>query len=109
MTTHQRIKIAEDIVYLLENRFKILGFKFGIDPLLGLVPVVGDLIPFVIAIYLVWVAWAEGLDRSIIIKMALLVLLDFIIGSIPIIGDAADFVFRAHTKNLEILKRELDV
>ena len=80
MTTSERIKIAEDIVNLLENRFKVLGFKFGLDPLVGLIPIVGDLVP----------------------------LADFLIGLVPILGDAADFVFRAHTKNLEILKRELN-
>jgi hypothetical protein len=107
MTIHKKIKIADDIVNLLENRFKILGYKFGIDPLIGFIPVLGDLIPFLISGYLIWIAYTEGLSYKIIGKMVFLVFLDFIIGIIPFIGDAFDFVFRAHLKNLEILKKEL--
>lgn len=108
MTAWEKIKIAEDIVNLLENKFKIWGYKFGFDPIIGLIPVVGDLLPLAISTYLVWIAYTERVSYKVIGKMLVLVLADFIIGAIPVIGDAADFVFRAHLKNLEILKRELD-
>jgi hypothetical protein len=108
MTAWEKIKIAENIVNLLENKFKIWGYKFGFDPIIGLIPVVGDIIPLAISLYLVWIAYTEKVSSRVIGKMSLLILADFIIGLIPVVGDAADFVFRAHLKNLEILKKEVD-
>lgn len=107
MNTAEKIKLADKIVELLESRFSFLGYKFGIDPLVGLIPVLGDIIPALLSLYLVWVAYTEGLGISTIVKMLLLILVDILIGSIPILGDVTDFIFRAHTKNLQILKDEM--
>lgn len=107
MTAWEKLKIAEDIVNLLENKFKVWGYKFGFDPIIGLIPIVGDLLPLAISLYLIWIAYTEKLSSRVIGKMIFLVLLDFIIGVIPVVGDAADFVFKAHLRNLDILKGEL--
>ena len=107
MTHHQHIEIAEKIVDMLENKFKIGPFKFGLDPLLGLIPILGDLIPDILAGYLVWVAWRANLSKKVIGQMVGLVVVDFAISSVPIAGDIADFFFRAYSRNLMILKREL--
>lgn len=104
---HARIKAAEDVVELLENKFKVGPFKFGLDPIIGLFPVIGDLIPALLSSYLVWVAWQAKLDTQIIIKMISYIAIDYIVGSIPIIGDLFDFIYKAHTMNLNILKKEL--
>ncbi len=107
MKTNHHIKRAEDLVELLENKFKVGPFKFGLDPILGLFPFVGDLIPAIMSLYLVWVAYISKVEHSIILKMVGYIIIDYVVGSIPILGDIIDFFFRAHTKNLEILKKEL--
>lgn len=107
MKFEDKIKIAEDIVELLDNKFEFLGFKFGFDPLIGLIPIAGDLIPLAISLYLIWVAYTENVPARKIGFMIFIVVIDFLIGIIPVVGDLADFVFRAHIKNLAILKKEL--
>ena len=66
------------LVDLLDDRFKIFGFKFGIDPLLGLVPGWGDFVSFLISLYLVWVALKLKLPGRKILRMLFNLSLDFI-------------------------------
>jgi len=102
---NKHLKTAIYLSKLLDSKFKVLGFKFGIDPLLGLLPGGGDLVSFVLALYLVWVGIDMKLPKD---KMGFLiknVVLDFGIGLIPIFGDVWDFVFKANDKNLKILKQ----
>ena len=109
MTISEKIKVADKIVDLLENKFKVFGYKFGLDPLIGLIPVVGDIVPFAMSFYLIAIAYQANVSSKVILKMCFITLIDFLIGVIPIIGDLSDFVFRAHLKNLQILKRELSI
>lgn len=109
MTLQQKIKIAEYITYLLDNKFKIGPLSFGLDPILGLFPGIGDFIPFAMSFYLVIIAIQHKASVYTIIKMIFYTVADFLIGTIPIVGDAADFFFKASTKNLELLKDEFDI
>lgn len=99
------LKIAETLTNLLENRFRIFGLKFGIDPLLGLVPWLGDAISALLSCYLVWAAYKMKIPQNIINQMLKNIALDFIMGSIPVIGDVSDFIYKANTRNLELLKK----
>lgn len=89
---------------LLDNKFKIVGFRFGIEPLLGLIPGVGDFIGLVMSFYLIWIAVQLKLPQDKVQQMVLNVLFDFIIGLFPVIGDVADFVFKSNVRNIQILK-----
>lgn len=93
---------------LLDNQFKIGGFSFGIDPLLGLIPVLGDIIPLIFSVYLIILAKSEDLEDYVIHQMIGNMVIDFIIGTVPLVGDVGDFFFKASQKNLLLLKRELD-
>ena len=93
---------------LLDSRFRLPGgFRFGLDPLIGLVPVAGDGISAVIALYIVLEAWRLGASRGTLARMLLNVGLDLAVGAIPVLGDAADFVFRSNRRNLALLRRHL--
>lgn len=98
------MKIARHIAELMENRFELFGFKFGLDPIIGLFSGLGDLIPFIFGGYFIWIAIKIGLDSEKISQMVWNIILDFIVGVIPFFGDIFDFAFRSHTKNMKILE-----
>lgn len=81
--------------------------KFGLDPLIGLVPVVGDLIPAAIGLYLVFEARELGASRWLQARMVGNLLLDLLVGAVPVLGDFFDLMFRAHHRNLKLLQKEL--
>lgn len=95
---------------LLERSFVIPGVNFpiGLDVLIGLVPVVGEIITTAMGAYIVWEARNLGLPRWKLARMSLNVLFDTAIGAIPLVGDAADALFRSNTRNLRILLRHID-
>lgn len=97
------LRIATTMAYLLDSRFKILGRKFGIDSLLGLIPGLGDLISLGLALYIVWVGIKMKLPLDKLARMIGNILLDFGLGLVPVLGDIADIVFKSNLKNLEIL------
>jgi hypothetical protein len=95
---------------LLERAFVVPGTndRVGLDAVVGLVPVVGDLITTAMGAWLVWEARNLGMSKFHLVRMSGNVALDTVIGAVPLVGDAFDFVFRSNTRNLRILKRWLD-
>jgi hypothetical protein len=95
---------------LLERSFMIPGVNMavGLDAIIGLVPVLGDVVTTALGAYIVWEAKNLGLPKWKLARMGANVLFDTAIGAIPLVGDAADLVFRSNSKNLKILMRHLD-
>ncbi len=95
---------------LLERSFVIPGVNFpvGLDALIGLVPVLGDIVTTAMGAYIVWEARNLGMSRWKLARMGLNVLFDAAIGVIPVVGDAADLLFRSNTKNLKIILKHID-
>lgn len=95
---------------LLERSFIIPGVNMpvGLDAIVGLVPVLGDIVTTAMGAYIVWEAKNLGLPKWKLARMGANVLFDTAIGAIPVVGDAADLVFRSNSKNLKILLRHLD-
>jgi hypothetical protein len=100
---HKHLKTARLLTELLENKFKIGPFKFGLDPIVGLVPIVGDLFPAVLSIYMIWIGWKMNIPRRELARMTFYVVMDYTLGLVPVLGDAVDFVFKSNTRNLSIL------
>ena len=94
----------------LEHGFRVPGtrYEFGLDAIVGLIPVVGDVVGAAFGAYLVWEAKNLGMSKWKLWRMAGNVGLDTAVGLIPFIGDAMDFLFRSNTRNLKILTRHLD-
>jgi hypothetical protein len=107
MKTHKGLKVARHLVNLLENRFKIGSFRFGLDPLLGLIPGGGDLVSFGLGLYLIKVAKDLGMPSGKIGRMVGNLVLDLLVGSVSIAGDALDFVYKANRANLKIIEEYL--
>jgi hypothetical protein len=102
-----RVEILEK---LLERSFVVPGTKipFGLDSVIGLVPVVGDVITAATGAYIVWEARNLGMSKWQLIRMTANVGVDTAIGAIPLVGDAFDLMFRSNSKNLRIIKKHLD-
>jgi hypothetical protein len=100
----------EAVEGLLERAFVVPGtnYRIGLDGLVGLIPVLGDLITTSMGAWLVWEARNLGMSKFHLVRMGGNVALDTLIGLIPFVGDAADFLFRSNTRNLKIIKRWLD-
>jgi Domain of unknown function (DUF4112) len=95
---------------LLERSFVIPGVNMpvGLDSLIGLVPVLGDIVTTAMGAYIIWEARNLGMSKWKLGRMGVNVLFDTALGAIPIVGDAADFVFRSNSKNLKLILKHID-
>ncbi len=100
----------EAVEGLLERIFVVPGINrpIGLDSILGLVPVVGDVITASMGAWLVWEARNLGMSKFQLARMAANVGVDTAVGAIPLVGDLFDFVFRSNSRNIRIIKRYLD-
>jgi hypothetical protein len=106
-SVRQRVEALEK---LLERSFVIPGTKipFGLDSVVGLVPVIGDLITAAMGAYMVWEARNLGMSKWQLVRMTANVGIDTALGAIPLVGDAFDFIWRSNSKNLRIIRKHLD-
>lgn len=104
MRIEHHLKIAEYLAHLLDHQFKIGKFRFGLDPIIGFVPGFGDAISFLLSWYFVWIAIHMKLPIHKISHMIGNIVFDFLFGIIPVLGDIADFTYKANSRNLKILK-----
>ena len=103
-------KRVETLEILLERSFVLPGInrQVGLDAIVGLVPVVGDVITAVMGAYIIWEARNLGMPKWKIWRMMGNLGVDTALGAIPLVGDAFDLFFRSNTRNLKIIKRHLD-
>ncbi len=96
----------ERISWALDNKFKIPGipFRFGLDPLLNFIPFIGKLFSFGISALMVIVMYRNGVSRRTVILMMINLLIDVVLGSIPLFGYAFDFFHKANQKNIALLR-----
>ena len=95
---------------MLEGLFVLPGTnrRVGLDSLVGLIPVIGDIATAAMGAWIVWEARNLGMSKWQITRMAANVGVDTLIGAIPFAGDAFDFFFKSNTKNLKIIRKHLD-
>ncbi len=101
---------VEMMELVLERSFRIPGVNVpvGLDALIGLIPVLGDIVAAAMGAYIVWEARNLGMSKWHLTRMGANVAIDVGLGLIPVVGDAADFVFRSNTRNLRIIRKHLD-
>ncbi|MGP1387106.1 MAG: DUF4112 domain-containing protein [Thainema sp.] len=95
--------------HLLDNAIAVPGtdYRFGVDPLIGLLPGGGDTVTGLISAYIIWEAALLGMPRSAMIRMVWNVLLEVIVGTIPFVGDFFDFAWKANARNVRLLEKHL--
>ena len=84
-------------------RFPATRFKFGLDPLIGLVPGIGDTASAVVSALVLIQAARAGLPKILLVRMSLNVLINEVVGIIPGVGDAFSFWFKSNKRNYELL------
>jgi hypothetical protein len=106
-SVRKRIEAMEAV---LERVFVIPGINrpVGLDSIVGLVPVVGDIATAAMGAWIVWEARNLGMSKFQITRMAANVGVDTLLGAIPLAGDVFDFLFRSNTRNLKIIRKHLD-
>ena len=92
---------------LLDAQFEVAGIRFGLDSLIGLVPVLGDSITTLIGLYPVWVAQQHKVGFLTRARMIGNLALDWAVGLVPLAGDVFDLGFKANLRNLELLEKAL--
>jgi hypothetical protein len=94
---------------LLDSAIPIPGtpYSIGLDPILGLLPAGGDLLGGVISAYIVFAAAQLGLPKETLVRMVLNIVLDTVVGTVPVLGDLFDVVWKANTKNMDLLEGHL--
>jgi hypothetical protein len=92
--------------YLMDEQFRFPGtqFRFGLDPILNLVPFVGDMAGLLISGGLLMAMAKKGASNKLVVLMSVNILLDSTIGAIPIIGQIFDFFYKANTRNIKLMK-----
>lgn len=96
------------LTWLLDDLIRLpLGFRIGLDALIGLVPGLGDALGGAAALYGIGVAWRLGAPTVVLARMLLLASIDVLVGALPVIGDLFDAGFASHRRNLAILEHWL--
>jgi len=86
-------------------RIPFLNIRVGLDPIVGLVPWVGDTLTSLVSLYLIGSAIQYRAPKVVIIRMAMNVAFDYLVGIIPLVGDAADFFVKSNRWNMNLLRR----
>lgn len=114
VTNHSRltsIQRLRKLSRLLDNAIAIPGttFRIGLDPILGLLPGAGDFVGTALSAYIVIEAARLGLPRATLGQMVVNILLESLVGTVPVVGDWFDFAWKANAKNMQLLETHLSV
>ena len=96
----------ENLAHYLDGLFRIpgTGWRFGLDALIGLIPNVGDTLTSFASFYILVAAVRYGVPKITLLRMAFNIGVDYVVGSIPLIGDAFDFVWKANHQNMDLIR-----
>lgn len=106
---HAELGAVRKLSGWLDAKFRIPGtsIRFGLDPVIGLIPGVGDLVTLAMSTYPILAARRLGLPKRTLVRMIANVSMDALIGAIPVLGDLYDFAFKANTRNLKLIERAI--
>lgn len=104
-----RIASLDRLAILLDNRWRIPGTNigFGVEPLIGLVPILGNGVTTIISCGIIASAWRMGARKRTIARMVRNVGLDTLVSAVPIVGNLADVVIKANMRNIALLRQDL--
>ncbi len=93
----------------LDTKFELFGIRFGLEGIVGLIPIVGDTLGLLAGLYPIYVARRHNLGRALRVRMALNLGIEWLLGVTPLIGDAADIWYKANIRNLKLLERAVEL
>ena len=90
-------------------RVPILGSRVGLDPLLGLIPGLGDTITSLVSFYILVAAVRYRVSKITLLRMGVNIAIDYVVGSLPVVGDVADAWWKSNRMNLDLLRKRATV
>ena len=101
----------ERLSWLMDDLFRVpvLGWRFGLDALIGLIPGFGDTATSIVSFYILAAAVRYRVPKVTLARMGLNIALDYIAGSLPVLGDLVDAAWKSNHKNLDLLKKRATV
>ena len=105
----EAIERIDRLSKLMDEAFTVpvVGRKFGLDSLIGLIPGVGDLATAAVSLYIIREAALAGVPKRAVLTMLGRTAFDTLVGSVPVVGDAVDFFYKANRRNAEVAKKHL--
>ena len=100
-----RLRRLRGLSWLLDRSIPIGRYRIGLDPILGLLPGAGDWIGAILSLYVVYEGARLGMPANVLARMGGNILVETILGAIPLLGDLFDFVWQANTRNLALIER----
>lgn len=100
------LKDIDKLAKLMDAQFKLPGtnIRFGLDSLIGLIPGVGDLSTFAVSGYMLWIMAKNGASGFLLARMVMNILIDAIVGMVPLLGDIFDIAFKANIRNMRLMQ-----
>ena len=104
-------KHLERVGWLMDEVFRVpvLGWRFGLDAVLGLIPGLGDTSTSLVSFYILAAAVRYRVPKVTLLRMGLNIAFDYVIGSLPLVGDVADAWWKSNRMNLELLRKRATV
>src|SRR5471030_3283387 len=99
-----QLYIASLLANVLDNKFNVFGFRFGVSAVIDLIPGLGDILDALLSFYIVWIAIQIHIPKTKIAQMIWNIIFSFLIGLIPLAGDAVYVFYKPNLRNLKILK-----
>ncbi len=106
-TVEEELRGVRWLAKLLDSQFSIFGVRFGLDALIGLVPVGGDIVTAMAGLVTLITGARLKLPPAALALMVVYLVLDLTLGAVPVIGDAFDFFFRSHKRNVRVIERHI--
>lgn len=109
-TPNEALRRVRVVASVLDDAIRVPGtnLRFGIDPLVGLIPGLGDLLGGAASVYIILEAARAGAPASVLVRMALNVGIDTIVGEVPLLGDLFDFAWKSNRRNVALLARHVE-
>ncbi|HUF34696.1 MAG TPA: DUF4112 domain-containing protein [Gemmatimonadales bacterium] len=106
----RRLERLRSLGHLLDNSIRLPGtrFRFGLDSVIGLVPGVGDLVGGALSLYIILEAARLGVPKPLLARMGYNVLIDVVVGGVPLLGDLFDAGFKANLRNLALVQQHVE-
>jgi hypothetical protein len=104
------LKQLNYLAKLMDAQFRVPGtnFRFGLDGIIGLIPGAGDLSTFAVSGYMLWIMANNGASGFVLARMTFNILIDAIVGAIPILGDLFDVAFKANMRNMRLMQQHYE-
>lgn len=105
----KKVEIEEslnNLSYYLDDLFRIpaVGWRFGLDALIGLIPNAGDTLTSLMSFYILIAGVRYGVPKITLLRMAFNIGLDYLVGAIPFVGDVFDFFWKANRQNMDLIR-----